>query len=199
MEIVLKLCADHGPAASGAHNTIVTARAGKDSMSAAVSGILTIGPRFGGAVAGAALMFKAAQDAGLSADGFIADLKKRTLRSRVLVTASRASRTPICALNCSKQYARKNFPRTRLLDYALEVELLTTAKKDTLILNVDGAIGVLSVDMMYTAFGWMKKEFRPSSTAVVSTACSARPHHRHDRSLHGSGAARKPTLPPPLG
>ncbi len=36
------VCADHGPAVSGAHNTIVTARAGKDLVSSLASGLLTI-------------------------------------------------------------------------------------------------------------------------------------------------------------
>ena len=34
--------ADHGPAVSGAHNTIVCARAGKDLISCLTSGLLTI-------------------------------------------------------------------------------------------------------------------------------------------------------------
>jgi hypothetical protein len=34
------LCADHGPCVSGAHNSIVTARAGKDLVSSLVSGEL---------------------------------------------------------------------------------------------------------------------------------------------------------------
>ena len=34
--------ADHGPAVSGAHNTIVCARAGKDLVSSLASGLLTI-------------------------------------------------------------------------------------------------------------------------------------------------------------
>lgn len=34
--------ADHGPAVSGAHNTIVCARAGKDLVSSLTSGLLTI-------------------------------------------------------------------------------------------------------------------------------------------------------------
>jgi len=34
--------ADHGPAVSGAHNTIVCARAGKDLISSLASGLLTI-------------------------------------------------------------------------------------------------------------------------------------------------------------
>lgn len=48
------LCADHGPCVSGAHNSIVTSRAGKDLVSSLVSGLLTIGPRFGGAIDDAA-------------------------------------------------------------------------------------------------------------------------------------------------
>ena len=51
------ITADHGPAVSGAHNTIVAARAGKDLISSTVSGMLTIGPRFGGALDGAAQQF----------------------------------------------------------------------------------------------------------------------------------------------
>merc|ERR1740121_1505102 len=43
IEMVLQVTADHGPAVSGAHNTIVTARAGKDLVSALCSGLLTIG------------------------------------------------------------------------------------------------------------------------------------------------------------
>lgn len=60
MEICIMLCADHGPAVSGAHNSIVTARAGKDLVSCLVSGLLTIGPRFGGAIDDAARLFKEA-------------------------------------------------------------------------------------------------------------------------------------------
>ena len=55
--IIQQVTADHGPAVSGAHNTIVTARAGKDLVSALCSGLLTIGPRFGGALDKAAEMF----------------------------------------------------------------------------------------------------------------------------------------------
>ena len=42
LEICLMVTADHGPAVSGAHNTIVTARAGKDLVSSLTSGLLTI-------------------------------------------------------------------------------------------------------------------------------------------------------------
>ena len=68
-----------------------------------------------------------------------------------------------------KEYVIKNFPSHSLLDYALAVEKVTTAKKDTvsqpiilsscahdlmccawsqLILNVDGCIAVCFVDLL---------------------------------------------------
>lgn len=46
LEMSLMLTADHGPAVSGAHNTIVCARAGKDLVSSLVSGLLTIVSNF---------------------------------------------------------------------------------------------------------------------------------------------------------
>ena len=58
IETVLKTVADHGPAVSGAHNAKVTARAGKSVVESLVTGLLTIGPRFGGAIDGAAKYFK---------------------------------------------------------------------------------------------------------------------------------------------
>lgn len=53
-DFCLKLLVDHGPYVSGALNTIVTARAGKDLVSSLTAGLLAIGPRFGGAINGAA-------------------------------------------------------------------------------------------------------------------------------------------------
>ena len=50
IETVLILTADHGPAVSGAMNTIIASRAGKDLISSLASGLLTIGSRFGGAI-----------------------------------------------------------------------------------------------------------------------------------------------------
>ena len=50
VDFVLKLLVDHGPYVSGAMNTIVTARAGRDLVSSLATGLLTVGPRFGGAI-----------------------------------------------------------------------------------------------------------------------------------------------------
>ncbi len=56
-----------------------------------------------------------------------------------------------------KKFAQEHFPATPLLDYALTVEQLTTSKKDNLILNVDGTIGILMVDM-WRALGYSEEE-----------------------------------------
>lgn len=77
IEMVLMLTADHGPAVAGAHNCIITARAGKDMISSLVSGLLTIGPRFGGAVDGAAESFSWAVDKGLTPQGLIDEKRKQ--------------------------------------------------------------------------------------------------------------------------
>lgn len=76
LEMVLMLTADHGPAVSGAMNTIITTRAGKDLISALVSGLLTIGSRFGGALDGAAEEFTRAYDKGLSPRDFVDTMRK---------------------------------------------------------------------------------------------------------------------------
>merc|ERR1719411_931954 len=76
IEMILMVTADHGPAVSGAHNTIVTARACKDLVSALCSGLLTIGPRFGGALDDAAKMFTAAADGGAEPKKWVDDQKK---------------------------------------------------------------------------------------------------------------------------
>lgn len=82
LEMVLMLTADHGPAVSGAMNTIITTRAGKDLISALVSGLLTIGSRFGGALDGAAEEFTKAYDKGLSPRDFVDTMRKENKLSR---------------------------------------------------------------------------------------------------------------------
>src|SRR4030042_1909245 len=77
IEMTIMVTADHGPAVSGAHNTIVAARAGKDLISSVASGMLTIGPRFGGAIDGAAQMFSLAYDRGLTPNQFVEEMKKK--------------------------------------------------------------------------------------------------------------------------
>ena len=157
IETVIKTVADHGPAVSGAHNAKVTARAGKNVTDCVISGILTIGPRFGGAIDGAAKYFKYAYENNLSPDEFIAHMKKEGTPIPGIGHRIKSVRNPDLRVSGLKKYVSEHFPATPLLDYALKVEELTTSKKDSLILNVDGCIGVLMVDMWH-ALGYPEDE-----------------------------------------
>ena len=157
IELVLQIVADHGPAVSGAHNAIVASCAGKDLISSLCSGLLTIGPRFGGAIDDAAREFKHAREAGLSPEQFVGDMKKKGINIPGIGHKIKSTKNPDKRVQQLISFARANFPSTDLLNYALQVEQLTTAKKGNLILNVDGCIGILFLDLM-TSCGAFKKE-----------------------------------------
>ncbi len=148
IEMAIMVTADHGPAVSGAHNAIVAARAGKDLVSSVASGMLTIGPRFGGAIDGAAQMFSDAYDRGLMPTQFVAEMKKKGVNIQGIGHLIKSKHNPDMRVTIMKEYAKKYFKSTPLLDFALEVEKVTTAKKDNLILNVDGCIGICFLDML---------------------------------------------------
>ncbi|MCP9257805.1 ATP-citrate (pro-S-)-lyase [Dirofilaria immitis] len=144
IEMCLMITADHGPAVSGAHNTIVCARAGKDLISSLVSGLLTI-------VNGAARQFSEAFDKGLSPMQFVN--KQRLIGEHIMGIGHRVKsiNNPDKRVDILKNFVldRQKFKQqTPLLEYALEVEKITTLKKANLILNVDGAIGVIFVDIL---------------------------------------------------
>lgn len=157
IETVLKTVADHGPAVSGAHNAKVTARAGKSVVEALVTGLLTIGPRFGGAIDGAAEYFKYANDNKLTPKEFLAYMKKKGIPIPGIGHRIKSLKNPDLRVKGLMDFAAENFPATPLLDYARTVEALTTSKKENLILNVDGTIGILMVDMWH-ALGYPEEE-----------------------------------------
>jgi len=148
IEMCLMVTADHGPAVSGAHNTIVCARAGKDLVSSLVSGLLTIGDRFGGALDDAARQFSGAYDAGHIPMEFVNRMRKEGKLIMGIGHRVKSINNPDMRVQILKEYVKKNFPSTPLLDYALEVEKITTSKKPNLILNVDGVIGISFVDLL---------------------------------------------------
>ena len=157
IETVMKTVADHGPAVSGAHNSKVTARAGKSVVESLVTGLLTIGPRFGGAIDGAAQHFKYADDNGLTPVEFLGHMKKEGIPIPGIGHRIKSLKNPDLRVEGLKKFAKEYFPATPLLDYALTVEQLTTSKKENLILNVDGTIGILMVDM-WRALGYTEIE-----------------------------------------
>jgi succinyl-CoA synthetase alpha subunit len=157
IELVLQIVADHGPAVSGAHNAIIAARAEKDLISSLVSGLLTIGPRFGGAIDGAAYWFKKFHDGEKEPDEMVSGMKEMNILIPGIGHRVKSVINPDKRVEMLKSYARKNFPKTEYLDYALNVEKITTAKRDNLILNVDGCVGILFLDLL-NSLGFSKRE-----------------------------------------
>ncbi|XP_014228463.1 ATP-citrate synthase [Trichogramma pretiosum] len=158
LEMSLMLTADHGPAVSGAHNTIVCARAGKDLVSSLVSGLLTIGDRFGGALDGAARMFSEAYDAGLHPQEFVNNTRKKGQLIMGIGHRVKSINNPDMRVKLIKEYVLENFPTKPLVEYALEVEKITTTKKPNLILNVDGIIACAFVDMLRNSGSFTREE-----------------------------------------
>ena len=148
IETVLMITADHGPCVSGAHNAIIASRAGKDLVSSLASGLLTIGPRFGGAIDGAAHYFSNAFDRNLTPIEFVKEMKSKNINIPGIGHRVKSIQNPDKRVELLKKFAKKNFPKTPLLDYALKVEKITTSKKNNLILNVDGCIGILFTDFI---------------------------------------------------
>jgi succinyl-CoA synthetase alpha subunit len=159
IERVVLLTADHGPAVSGAHNSIVASRAGKDLISSLVSGLLTIGPRFGGAVQGSADHFTKYLYAGEDPSFMVKDMKGKNVNIQGIGHRIKSVTNPDVRVTIMIDFAKKSFPVTETLDYALSVEKLTTSKRNNLILNVDGCIGVLCCDML-RGIGYTRDDVR---------------------------------------
>ena len=158
LEKCVLLTADHGPAVSGAHNAIVAARAGKDVISSLCSGLLTIGPRFGGAIDDACRYFKNAVDSNIAPAVFIEDMKHKSIPIPGIGHRVKSLRNPDKRVELLKEFARKSFPSTKYLDYALQVEKITAKKAENLILNVDGCIAALFLDALESSKEFTEEE-----------------------------------------
>ena len=139
---------DHGPHVSGAVNTIITTRAGRDMGSALATGVLTIGDRFGGAINNAAKVWSE-------------HVSRGTLPTELVALYSK-NREYIPGIGHKKYNIYKPDPRVvnlievgknslqnhRYLNFAEEVARETSKKKENLILNVDGAVAALFLDYL---------------------------------------------------
>lgn len=147
VDFILRLLVDHGPYVSGAMNTIVTARAGRDLVSSLTTGLLTIGPRFGGAINEAAGNWLRGVIAEKSPAAFVEEFaSKRKYISGIGHKKYRVD-FPDPRVAEIKSFA-KNLTDKRFTSFALGVEKVTTAKKGNLILNVDGAIAAILLDIL---------------------------------------------------
>jgi len=144
---VLILTADHGPCVSGALTTIIASSAGIPLAQSVAAGLLTIGPRFGGAVTDAAKYFRYGVDENMEVDEFLAYMKGNVGPVPGIGHRVKSVRNPDNRVNSLLECVREQGFATPVLDFALAVEKRTTQKKENLILNVDGAMGAVLTDM----------------------------------------------------
>ena len=151
-DFILRLSIDHGPYQSAVINTMVASRAGQNLTASLASGLLTIGPRFGGAVNAAAATWLA---------GVRADQPASTL-----VENYAAQRQYIAGIGHRKYNLHQPDPRVAEIlrhteplesrpftDFALAVADTTTRKRANLILNIDGAIAAVLLDLLHAREG----------------------------------------------
>ncbi len=144
---ILMLSADHGPCVSGALATILAACADIPMAQAVASGITMIGPRFGGAVTDAGRWFKYAIDNNMSVEEFLAHMKANVGPVPGIGHRVKSVNNPDKRVKELVSFAKSLGRQLPHLDFALEVEKITTGKKDNLILNVDGTIAVVLLDL----------------------------------------------------
>ena len=159
VENIFELLMDHGGLVSGAVNTMITARAGKDMVSSLAAGLLTVGPRFGGAVNEAARAWHEGMISGESAKEFVEKKNKTGLllagighrKYRVGIPDPRVAALAEFATLLSKHSH---------YDFAREIELVTTGKNGNLILNVDGIMAAILLDALAEKEGMDDAELR---------------------------------------
>lgn len=147
MDYVMRLLVDHGPYVSGAVNTIVTARAGRDLVSGLTAGLLTIGPRFGGALNGATGGWLRGVNQNMSAKQYVDSFSAQGGIIPGIGHKRYRVDTPDPRVAALMQFTG-NKNGDRYLNFARSIEAITTTKKGNLILNIDGAIGALMLDIL---------------------------------------------------
>jgi ATP citrate (pro-S)-lyase len=146
-ESIFETLIDHGGHVSGAVNTMVTARAGKDMVSSIAAGLLTVGPRFGGAVNEAARIWLDGVASGKDAATFV---EHETRGGKLLLgIGHKKYRVGIPDPRVANIAKFADLLKShRYYDFARAVEEVTTAKNGKLILNVDGVMAALMLDML---------------------------------------------------
>lgn len=73
-----------------------------------------------------------------------------------------------------QKYAAKFFPSTKYLDYAVRVESYTLQKAANLVMNVDGCIGTLFLDLLHSSsqFTEVRQLGNHSSPPCFNSSCS---------------------------
>lgn len=159
VDFILRQLVDHGPYVSGAVNTIIASRAGKDLVSSLSAGLLTIGPRFGGAINQAAVNWLDGVTSNKNPYDFVEEFAKR--KEYISGIGHRKYRIdyPDPRLRELLKFAN-TLPKKRFSTFAQSIEKITAAKKGNLILNVDGAIAAVLLDILSEEEGLSDEELK---------------------------------------
>ncbi len=159
IDFTLRLLVDHGPYVSGAVNTIIASRAGKDLVSSLSSGLLTIGPRFGGAINQAAQNWLIGVFGNKNPAEFVEEFAKQKIYISGIghkkYSLDMPDKRVVEILKFSEKLSEKKFT-----SFAKNVEKVTTEKKANLILNVDGAIAAVLLDILSEKEGYSDPELQ---------------------------------------
>ena len=159
IDFVLRLLVDHGPYVSGAVNTIIASRAGRDLVSSLSSGLLTIGPRFGGAINQAAQNWLIGVSENKNPVEFVEEFAKQKIYISGIghkkYSLDMPDKRVVEILKFSEKLSEKKFT-----SFAKNVEKITTGKKANLILNIDGAIAAVLLDILSEKEGYSDPELQ---------------------------------------
>jgi ATP-citrate lyase alpha-subunit len=144
---ILMLSADHGPCVSGALTTIIGAAAGIPLSQSVAGGLLMIGPRFGGAVTDAGKYFAYAVKQHMTPEAFLEYMKANVGPVPGIGHRVKSVKNPDKRVKELVGYVKSIGMPTPHLDFALQVEKITTGKKENLILNLDGTMAAVLVDL----------------------------------------------------
>lgn len=157
VDFILRVSVDHGPYVSGALNTIVSARAGRDLVSSLASGLLTIGPRFGGALNEAARNWFVGVVDGKNASQFVEEYASKKIYIQGIGHKKYRVDMPDPRVAEIKEYANR-LEKKRFSNFAMDVEKITTEKKGNLILNIDGSIAAVLLDYLSEKEGYTDEQ-----------------------------------------
>lgn len=159
IDFTLRLLVDHGPYVSGAVNTIIASRAGRDLVSSLSSGLLTIGPRFGGAINQAAQNWLIGVSENKNPVEFVEEFAKQKIYISGIghkkYSLDMPDKRVVEILKFSEKLSEKKFT-----SFAKNVEKITTGKKANLILNIDGAIAAVLLDILSEKEGYSKSQLQ---------------------------------------
>ncbi|KAL0109956.1 hypothetical protein PUN28_013534 [Cardiocondyla obscurior] len=103
-------------------------------------------------------MFSEAYDTGLHPQEFVNNTRKKGELIMGIGHRVKSINNPDMRVKLIKEFVLENFPTKPLVEYALEVEKITTSKKPNLILNVDGIIACSFVDMLRNSGSFTREE-----------------------------------------